>query len=108
MGAAVAVADFDRDGWQDFYVFNSAEGSLNRLYRNRGDGTFEEVAMALGVADVNTAGSGVSMGADGSAYRSCTPVFAPGRWEMSASLSRSLPEKNPSVCTRPSWPVWST
>jgi hypothetical protein len=24
MGAAVAVADFDRDGWQDFYVTNSA------------------------------------------------------------------------------------
>src|SRR5262245_8624916 len=29
-GAAVAVADFDRDGWQDLYVTNSAEGSLNR------------------------------------------------------------------------------
>src|SRR5262245_7075634 len=40
MGAAVAVADFDHDGWQDFYVTNSREGSLNRLYRNRGDGTF--------------------------------------------------------------------
>ena len=39
MGAAVAVADFDRDGWQDFYVTNSGEGSLNRLYRNTGDGT---------------------------------------------------------------------
>ena len=36
MGAAVAVADFDRDGWQDLYVTNSGEGSLeNRLYRNR-------------------------------------------------------------------------
>ena len=38
MGAAVAVADFDRDGWQDLYVTNSGEGSLNRLYRNTGDG----------------------------------------------------------------------
>ena len=36
MGAAVAVTDFDRDGWQDFYVTNSAEDSLNRLYRNQG------------------------------------------------------------------------
>jgi hypothetical protein len=44
MGAAVAVADFDRDGWQDFYVTNSGEGSLNRLYRNKGDGTFADVA----------------------------------------------------------------
>ena len=53
MGAAVAVADFDRDGWQDFYVTNSGEGSQNHLYRNQGDGTFTDVAGALGVADVN-------------------------------------------------------
>ena len=48
MGAAVSVADFDRDGWQDLYVTNSGEGSLNRLYRNRGDGTFEDVAGGAG------------------------------------------------------------
>jgi hypothetical protein len=63
MGAAVAVADFDRDGWEDLYVTNSRENSLNRLYRNKGDGTFEDVAAALGVADVNRRGTGVSMGA---------------------------------------------
>ena len=63
MGAAVAVADFDRDGWQDFYVTNSGEGALNRLYRNKGDGTFADVAAEMGVADVNRAGTGVSMGA---------------------------------------------
>ncbi len=63
MGAAVAVADFDRDGWPDFYVTNSGEGSLNHLYRNQGDGTFKDVAAAMGVADVNRAGTGVSMGA---------------------------------------------
>jgi hypothetical protein len=63
MGAAVAVADFDRDGWLDFYVTNSGEGSLNALYRNNGDGTFTEVAAAMGVADVNRPGTGVSTGA---------------------------------------------
>jgi hypothetical protein len=63
MGAAVAVADFDRDGWQDFYVTNSAEDSHNRLYRNRGDGTFTDVAAQVGVADVNRRETGVSMGA---------------------------------------------
>jgi hypothetical protein len=63
MGAAVAVADFDRDGWQDFYVTNSREGSLNRLYRNKGDGTFSDVASMMGVADVNRSETGVSMGA---------------------------------------------
>ncbi|MEO8256414.1 MAG: CRTAC1 family protein [Acidobacteriota bacterium] len=63
MGAAVAVADFDRDGWQDFYVTTSAEGGLNRLYRNQGDGTFSNVAPEMNVAAVNRTGTGVSMGA---------------------------------------------
>ena len=63
VGASVAVADFDRDGWVDFYVTNSGEGSLNRLYRNKGDGTFVDVAPTLGVADVNQRDTGVSMGA---------------------------------------------
>ena len=62
MGAAVSVVDFDRDGWQDFYVTNSGEGSLNRLYRNGGDGTFADVAARVGLGDVNQAGTGVSMG----------------------------------------------
>jgi enediyne biosynthesis protein E4 len=63
MGASVAVADFDRDGWQDFYVTNSRENALNHLYRNKGDGTFEDVAPARGVADLNRRETGVSMGA---------------------------------------------
>jgi len=63
MGAAASVVDFDRDGWQDLYAINSAEGSANRLYRNKGDGTFEEVAGKLGIGAVNEKGSGVSMGA---------------------------------------------
>ena len=62
-GAAVSVADFDRDGWQDLYVTNSGEGSANRLYRNLGDGRFEDVAGRLGVADLNRPGTGVSVGA---------------------------------------------
>jgi hypothetical protein len=63
MGAAVAVADFDRDGWHDFYVTNSSENSVNALYRNNGDGTFTDVAARVGLADVNRDGTGVSMGA---------------------------------------------
>ena len=61
MGASVAVADFDRDGRDDVYVTNSGEGTLNRLYRNTGNGRFEDVAPTTGVADLNT--DGVSMGA---------------------------------------------
>lgn len=62
MGAAVAVCDYDRDGWQDFYVTQSGEKSRNRLYRNLHNGKFEDVAAKLGVADLN-ASDGVSMGA---------------------------------------------
>jgi hypothetical protein len=62
MGAAVSVADFDRDGRADFYLTDSKEGSQNRLYRNRGDGTFEDVAARVGLADQNRPATGVSMG----------------------------------------------
>ncbi|HEV3342706.1 MAG TPA: CRTAC1 family protein [Pirellulales bacterium] len=62
MGAAVAVVDFDVDGRLDLYVVTSNEGGKNALYRNRGDGTFEDVAEAVGVADLNQSGTGACMG----------------------------------------------
>src|ERR1700682_4561286 len=63
MGAAVSIVDFDRDGWPDLYATNSATGSQNHLYRNLHDGTFQDVAPQMGLADVNQSGTGVSMGA---------------------------------------------
>ena len=54
MGAAVSVVDVDRDGLSDLYVTDSQEGSRNRLFRNRGNGTFEDVAARLGVADLES------------------------------------------------------
>ena len=62
LGAAVSVADFDGDGWPDLYFTNSRFGEPNALYRNEGDGTFEDVAAAAGIADLNKTGEGVSMG----------------------------------------------
>lgn len=62
MGASVSVVDFDRDGWQDLYATNSAPGSLNALYRNQHDGTFNDVAAELGLADLNQEGTGTCMG----------------------------------------------
>lgn len=44
----VATGDFDNDGFDDFYVCQPA-GLPNRLYRNRGDGTFEDVTEKAGV-----------------------------------------------------------
>src|SRR5262245_26896758 len=63
MGAAAAVADFDRDGWQDVYVSNSGEGSQNALYKNLGNGVFKDVAAEVGLGGMNTRETGVSMGA---------------------------------------------
>jgi enediyne biosynthesis protein E4 len=63
MGAAVSIVDVDRDGLSDIYVTDSREGSRNRLFRNRGNDTFEDVAGRLGIADLNHAETGVSMGA---------------------------------------------
>lgn len=63
MGAAATVFDFDGDGWLDVYLVTSAAGGQNALYRNRGDGTFAEVAAAMGVANLNQPGTGACMGA---------------------------------------------
>src|SRR5688500_6177391 len=62
LGAGVSVTDFDADGWPDLYFTNSRFGEPNALYRNRGDGTFEDVAASAGLAELNRAGEGVSMG----------------------------------------------
>ena len=63
LGASVSVADFDGDGKPDLYFTNSRFGEPNALYRNRGDGTFADVAATAGLADLNKPGEGVSMGA---------------------------------------------
>ncbi|HYC70267.1 MAG TPA: VCBS repeat-containing protein [Opitutaceae bacterium] len=51
-----AFADFDRDGWLDVYVQTNLldaraqpEGQEDRLYRNRRDGTFEDVTARAGI-----------------------------------------------------------
>jgi hypothetical protein len=62
MGAGLAIVDVDADGHADLYVTNSKEGSKNRLYRNKGDGTFEDIAERVGLAALNAPGTGVSMG----------------------------------------------
>jgi tetratricopeptide (TPR) repeat protein/peroxiredoxin len=51
----VSIADIDNDGLDDLYICQPA-GLPNRLYRNRGDGTFEDITASsgLGILD-NTA-----------------------------------------------------
>jgi len=76
MGGGVAFLDFDNDGDQDLLFINSSPWpwrkadakSTSKLYRNRGDGTFDDVSMAVGM-DLNLYGMGVAVGDyDGDGY----------------------------------------
>ncbi|WP_182868191.1 FG-GAP-like repeat-containing protein [Rhodopirellula sp. JC639] len=50
----VSVGDYDADGWPDVYVANIGP---NRLYRNNGDGTFQEVTELCGLGENDPGGS---------------------------------------------------
>ncbi|MFN3323826.1 MAG: CRTAC1 family protein [Bryobacteraceae bacterium] len=47
-GFQAIFEDFDNDGWPDILVANDSHPNL--LYRNNGDGTFEEIGVPAGVA----------------------------------------------------------
>ncbi|MEL7060325.1 MAG: CRTAC1 family protein [Acidobacteriota bacterium] len=63
-GLGVVWLDADDDGWPDIYVAN--DSTRNFLWRNRGDGTFEDVAIGAGTAynaqGKTEAGMGVATG----------------------------------------------
>ena len=60
LSGGVAAADVDADGDVDFYVVGGNQAP-NHFYRNRGDGTFEEVGTELGL-DLVHWGSGPAFG----------------------------------------------
>ena len=55
--SGAAAGDYNRDGWVDLYVIRGNQAP-SALLRNRGDGTFEDVAEEAGVAFADTFGSG--------------------------------------------------
>jgi enediyne biosynthesis protein E4 len=58
----VAMLDYDHDGWPDLFVANDTQP--NRLFRNRRDGTFEDVAVHAGVAFSEDGRARAGMGVD--------------------------------------------
>ncbi len=77
-GTTVAVADYDHDGWLDIYVSNWGRPAsllvfnpaprINVLYRNKGDGTFEDVAHEAGVDDGGIAWGAIFFDYDGDTW----------------------------------------
>jgi len=61
-GMGVACYDMDDDGWVD--IFASNDGMDNFLFRNRGDGAFEEIGLISGVAFDGVGVPEASMGVD--------------------------------------------
>ncbi len=66
-GLGVAVGDYDNDGYPDIYLSNFGP---NVMYRNNGDGTFQEMAKRVGTSadDDSKVGAGTNfldMDADG-------------------------------------------
>jgi tetratricopeptide (TPR) repeat protein len=58
-GLSASWVDLDEDGWLDLYVANDV--SRNALFRNRGNGTFEEMAEVAHVSDYRSS-MGIAVG----------------------------------------------
>ncbi len=62
----VVTADLDDDGWPDIYV--ASDATINALYRNRGNGTFEDVSLVSGTGYSHDGRSQSGMGVDAGDY----------------------------------------
>jgi hypothetical protein len=62
----LVMLDYDGDGWPDLFVANDTQP--NKLYKNKKDGTFEEVGTAAGVAFNEAGVARAGMGADAGDY----------------------------------------
>jgi hypothetical protein len=65
-GLGVAIADYDLDGHIDLFVAN--DSMVEFLYHNKGNGTFEEVGLAAGVAVDGDGRTFAGMGVDFADY----------------------------------------
>jgi hypothetical protein len=65
-GLGIAIADYDRDGHIDLFVANDSMSEF--LYHNKGNGTFEEVALVSGVAVDGEGHTFAGMGVDFADY----------------------------------------
>src|ERR1035438_4852869 len=65
-GFTVLTGDFDSDGWPDFYV--TCDSTLSLYFRNKRNGTFEELGLTTGLAVNEDAREQAGMGATAADY----------------------------------------
>jgi tetratricopeptide (TPR) repeat protein len=73
----VSVGDIDGDGYDDLYVCQPG-GLPNRLYRNRGDGTFEDITEASGVGVIDNTACALIVDVDNDGRQDLIVVRATG------------------------------
>jgi len=73
----VSVGDIDGDGFDDLYVCQPA-GLPNRLYRNRGDGTFEDITEGSGVGILDNTACALFIDVDNDGRQDLIVVRATG------------------------------
>jgi len=61
-GLGLVLADFNNDGWTDIFIAN--DGVRNFYYRNRGDGTFEDLTYVSGLGYNEDGRAEAGMGTD--------------------------------------------
>ncbi|OYT68437.1 MAG: RNA-binding protein, partial [Chloracidobacterium sp. CP2_5A] len=75
----IAVLDYNVDGWPDIFLANDTQP--NKLYRNRGNGTFAEEGVPAGVAFGEDGVARGAMGVDAADYdRSGRPSLLVGNF----------------------------
>jgi hypothetical protein len=115
-GLGVIWGDYDNDSWPDLYVANDA--GPNYLYRNKHDGTFEEVGMLSGIALGGDGQEQGSMGVDWGDYlhNGRLSMFVTNFTEQPSTLYRNLAKdgfsdlSGPAKLAQPTFPYvgWGT